>query len=111
MQGVDECSVGAADSPQSEPYDVETCYASEVDEASNVPSTSCDTEDASGQTSSPEPQQSSDEPVDSDQVGSLVLHMAEQLERRQNEGQQDSQTETERVQGACCRHGRFDIDE
>ena len=39
-QGVDECSVDAANSPQTEPYDVETPDAPEVDDANNVPPTS-----------------------------------------------------------------------
>ena len=72
----------AANSPQTEPYDVETPDAPEVDEASNVPSTKCDTEDASNRTSPPEPQRLSDELVDSDQAGSLVPHTAEQPESR-----------------------------
>ena len=74
--------VGAADSSQTGPHDVETSDAPEVDEASTVPSTSCDREDASGQTFPSEPQRPSDELVDSVQVGSLIPHTAKQPKSR-----------------------------
>ena len=73
--------MNAANSPQAQQCDRETPDAPQIHEANHVPPTSRDAlepEDTSGQMSPPEPQGPSDGPVDTNQVGSLVSHMAEQ---------------------------------